>query len=60
MAKALKAAKFWAKPTQTKIWLNYCEFGSPINPKTDLYKGFLLITPPTEPTAKGSSSSPLK
>lgn len=60
MAKALKAAKFWAKPTHTKIWLSYCAFGFPIISKVDLYKGFLLITPPTDPTAMGSSKDPLK
>lgn len=60
IAKALKAAKFWAKPTQTKIWLSSWALGLPISSKVDLYKGFFEITPPTDPTAIGNYKDPLK
>lgn len=60
MAKALKAAKFCANPTDTMIYESYCELGFPRISSVLIYKGFFWIAPPLVPTAIGIYKLPLK
>ena len=59
IAKALRAEKFWAKPTQTIISDIYLAFGNPNNLMLFLYILLLANTPPLLPTEIGISKDPL-
>lgn len=60
IARARKAAKFWASPTVTNISESYWAEGFPRIWRVCLYIGFFYKTPPIVPTEIGNYKLPRK
>jgi hypothetical protein len=60
VASALRAAMFWARPTATVTSASSCAVSTPRIFSESWASGWVLVAPPTRPSAMGISSVPTR